>query len=141
MRIFINTKNVTDDVDGVYLNETGANDDMPQKGYIQQYFNEATARMVLILGRYYMPMEMVDVDDTLAVGEAVCFEIALPSRKAAGKSQAFADLIHSFMVNSILTKIYSNRGQADLAQKHEAQTVSDADAINVLLHTKRPVIC
>lgn len=140
MDIIINTQNVINDIGGKFLMELQSADPIPPKGTLIQCFNEAHARLTAILGRFIEPSYIEMADDSLAIGDNVVYKMNLSSRRAANKLQPLTDLFHSYMVNSVLAKSYSTMGQADLAAKHEAQTVSDAQVISQLLNSKIPPV-
>lgn len=138
MDIIVNTQNVINDIGSKFLQELQSVDPIPPKGTLHQSLNEANGRLVTILGRYLEADFRESADDSLAVGDSLTYRLVLSPRKASGKAQPFADLIHSYLVNSVLTKSYTSMGQAELAAKHENQTVSDAQVISQLLRTKLP---
>lgn len=138
MDITISTQNVFDDIGSKFLQELQSVDPIPPKGTLLQSLNEANGRLVTILCRYLEADFRESADDSLTAGDNLTYRLVLSPRKAAGKTQPLADLIHSYLVNSVLTKSYTTMGQAELAAKHENQTVSDAQVISQLLHTKLP---
>ena len=140
MDIIITTQNVINDIGSKFLLELQPTDPIPPKGTLVQCLNEANARLSAIMGRYAEPSFQDSADDSLAIGDNIVYKLLLSTRKASGKIQPLTDLIHSYLVNSVLTKSYSTMGQADLAAKHEAQTVSDAEVIGQLLHSKLPPV-
>ncbi len=140
MEIIISTQNVINDIGSKFLQELQSVDPIPPKGTLIQSLNEANGRLATILGRYLEADFRDSADDSLAAGETLTYRLILSPRKAAGKAQPFADLIHSYLVNSVLTKCYTTMGQSELAAKHENQTVSDAQVISQLLHTKQPPV-
>lgn len=140
MDIIITTQNVINDIGSRFLMELQPTDPIPPKGTLIQNLNEANARLHAIMGRYVEPSFQESADDSLAIGDNIVYKLLLSTRKASGKIQPLTDLIHSYLVNSALAKSYSTIGQADLAAKHEAQTVSDAEVIGQLLHSKLPPI-
>lgn len=127
-----------DDIGSKFLQELGSTDPIPPRGTLVQNLNESNGRLKSILGRFLKAELAEYADDSLAMGDNFIYTLLISSRKAANKAQPLADIIHSYLVNSVLTKSYSTMGQAELAAKHEAQTVSDAQVINKLLHTKLP---
>lgn len=138
MDIIINTQNIVDDIGGRFLMELKSADPIPPKGVVIQELNQANARLTAILGRFLEPCCLQCADDSLAIGDTLVYKLILSSRKSANKVQPMTDLIHSFLVNSVLAKSYSTMGQAELASLHEANSVSDAQVISQLLHSKTP---
>lgn len=122
------------------MSESQALDSMPPKGMIIQSLNEAHGRLVSILGRFLDPSFNDSASDSLSAEESYVYELRLSLRKSSNKAKPMADLIHSYMVNSALTKLYSSMSQAELAGKHDAQATSDAQVIDQMLHSKLPPI-
>lgn len=141
MEILINTQNVINDIGSKFLMELQSADPIPPKGTLIQSLNEANARLTAIIGRYLEVGYNESADDRLAIAEDIEYRFLLSPRRAANKIQPMTDLIHSYLVNSAMAKVYSTMGQSELATKHENQTVSDAQVINQLLHSKTaPII-
>lgn len=137
MDIYLETKNLIDDIGARFLMETGSPDPIPARGIVVQSLNEADAKLRNICGRYLAPVVDICAGDELTKADAFMYNLILSPRKASGKVQAFADTMHSYMVNAALAKIFSSMN-ADLAKKHDEQTVSDAMVLDNLFHSKIP---
>lgn len=143
MVVVINTQNVIDDVSSHFLQELKSADSMPPKGTIVQALKEANARLRTVVGRY-VEITNKDItelaDDSLTLDENLVYNFRLSPRRAATKLQAITDMMHSYLVNSILTKSYGAMGETDFATLHDNQTVADAKVIQQLMRTKLPPI-
>lgn len=140
MDIIINTENIFNDVGSKFLQELQTTDPIPPRGTMIQNLNEANARLVLIIGRYLDPGCQWEADDSLATGERFLYHFLLTTRRGASKTQALADIIHSYLVNATLTKCYSIMNLKDLAATHDSQVSADAEVISQLLNSKLPPV-
>ena len=138
MDIVLNISNLTGDIGAKYLQEMGDADPIPPKGTLIQSLNEANARLTAILGRFVELTYQEYADDSLAVGDCYVYKLLLSSRRASGKIQAITDLMHSYLVNAVLSKIYAISGHTEVAEMHEKMSVSDAGVITQMLHSKIP---
>lgn len=139
MVLTISTKNIIDDVGAHFLLELKSNDPIPPKGILLQSLREACARLRPVFGRFLEPGYEDTASDDLGIPQSyITFSLRFSPRRAAGKVQAMTDLVHSFLVNSVLTKCYSEMSLMDLAAKHETQSVSDAQALSLMINSKMP---
>jgi len=141
MKVVIDTQNILDDVDGVFLRETGDRNNMPQRGVLMQYLNEANARVIILIGKYYEAYCQEEADDSLGLADKFVYGLLMSPRREMGKAQAITDTIHSFLVNLVLAKVFTNAGLAELGAKHEAQYGADGAVLQQLIHSKRPPVC
>ena len=139
MVLTIGTKNIIDDVGAHFLLELKSDDPIPPKGILLQSLREACARLRPVFGRFLEPDYEDAASDDLGTPESyITFSLRFSPRREAGKAQAMADIIHSYLVNSVLTKCYSEMSLMELAAKHETQSVSDAQALSLMVNTKIP---
>lgn len=139
MEIFLNIKSLVDDIGSKFMMETGSVDALPPRGTVIQSINESNARLTALCGRFLNFMYDEIADDELGIIDAsIRYEFVLSPRKAVGKARPLADSLHSYIVNASLCKILSSMSLADLASKHEAQSVADSNVITQLLKSKIP---
>lgn len=118
---------------------------IPPRGVLIQSLNEANGRIRTVLGRYMtMPAGTNNerdqlADNSLRESAEYVYTLRLSPRKGNGKAQAITDLLHSYMVNAALTRIFSSVN-VDLSARHEAQTAADVQSITSLLHQKLPPV-
>lgn len=141
MEIYINIENLIMDIGSKFMMELPSTDPVPPRGTVVQSINEANARLKAVIGRYLeLAPYQEGADDSLGHSDLMTYNLVLSTRKGSGKARPLADLFHSYLVNSALTKILSSMGQDELSGKHDAQAVSDATAINKLLKSKIPPV-
>ena len=88
------------------------------------------------LDNYYQE----EADDTLALPEALVYDLDFSERRAEGKAQPLADAMHSYAVHYTLAKYYATVSQGELSNKHSLLTNNAATAIKELLYTKKAPI-
>lgn len=138
MDVVLYISNLSEDIGAKFLQEMGTKEPIPPKGTLIQGLNEANARLTAILGRFIELNYQEYADDSLAIGDRYVYKLILSSRRASGKIQPIADLMHSFLVNSVLSKVYAVSSHTEVAQLHEQMSIADAKAITQMLHSKIP---
>lgn len=139
MELYIQTANVLNDFAGRWYSETSL-EELPVKAQQVQALNESWASLVPLIGRWMQSDFQLFAEDTLNTRPVIHITLNLSPRRAAGKVQAVTDTIHSFLVNSILAKVYSVNAMDALSQKYTALAASDAETLSVLINTKQPPI-
>ena len=66
------------------------------------------------------------------------FELEMSPRREAGKGESLKTLFRSLVVNLFLSKYFSAKNQADLANKYDAFALSDVQVVAKLLYEKLP---
>lgn len=141
MEINIVKENLVNNIGAVWMMETQSTDPTPvPEGLLVQAINEANARLTSILSRFTISVLQDALDDSLSNPDVYCYSLSISPRRAAGKEQAFTDIIHSYLVNSVLAKATTQHNLTELGAKHEQMAVSDAQTLNLLLRTKQPPI-
>ena len=137
MDVVLYISNLSEDIGAKFLQEMGTKEPIPPKGTLIQGLNEANARLTAVLGRFIELNYQEYADDSLAIGDRYVYKLLLSSRRASGKVQSIADLMHSFL-NSVLSKVYTISSHTEVAQLHEQMSIADAKAITQMLHSKIP---
>lgn len=135
MTISLSIENIINDISGRYLMQKQGTDTMPPKGVLTQSIAEANAKLVVLVSKYIQPSLNEYASDNLVAMDLV-YDLVMTQRRAMNKIQALTDLMHSFLVNAALAKIYSNEAQQELSKNANEQAVSDANNITYLLNTK-----
>ena len=71
-----------------------------------------------------------------------CFEYDFKAseRRLANRTQAYADVMHSLLVNLTLSKYYNDVSHGELATKHDNLAKGDLAMLERLLYEKTPPI-
>lgn len=136
LKINLKVQNIVDDCGARWLSEIGSTDPLPPKGMLLQSIAEARARLVILCNRFLLPDGSRFSNDELYKAENIVLLFDIGERRAANKAQSLGALLHSYLVNAALTKVFSSTLQADIAAKHDEQAKADASAIDQLLRSK-----
>lgn len=138
MKLAIRLTNLIDDISGQFMVECGSEKPLPPKGLLIQFLNESYARLKSLLSRYMVTSDEREVSDGNLSNGCYGFELMISSRRAKGKATSIADVLHSYMVNASLAKIYSVSNLTELSNKRTLLQNNDVIALQELLHTKCP---
>lgn len=138
MTISLITQNLIDDIGAKFLMETNGTDPIPPKGVTIQRLNESCADLIQICGRFIEDDWQDIASDSLHKDDAIVFNLIMSRRRSAGKTQAIADLMHAYLVNAALSKIYTSMMLADLSTIRSNEATANAQGITLLFHTKTP---
>ncbi len=139
MDITLKQQLLVQDIGAKYLMETNSSEPIPPKGLLVQCIDEACARIVTFCGRFLEPAVEQNSDDKMGMGNVYVFRFDMSERRAANKARTMAMLMHSYVVNASLAKIFASLNTT-LANIHDTQSVADAQSINQLLRSKLPPI-
>lgn len=140
MDITLYTQSLIDAIGAKYMMEQESSDAIPPMGEMVQTINESNGKLINLISRYLVSSYPTGSDNLMVETDQYCYTLELSPRRAAGKTQAFADAMHSYLVNEVLAKVYSTEAKLDLSKKHSDQASVDASLILQLLHTKQPPI-
>lgn len=136
--ISISVDTLVDEIGAVFLMESASSNPIPPKGILQQYMNEANARLLILLGKYVAPISESDASNELRVSSSYDYEIIMSPRKVANKLQPLADLMNAYLRNDALAALYADAQLPELSKKHTDQATANAQSIDILIHTKIP---
>ena len=88
--------------------------------------------------RYLRPEYTESTDDVVVSPDEYRIELVLSERRALGKAEPLAKVMHSFVVDYALSKFYSDVAQQELSNKHSLLAEDDGREIDELLYTKVP---
>lgn len=152
INITLKTSNLVNDISGVYLMETGSTSPTPPRGTMLESLAEARTGM---LGRlkeflYYTSVIPVNGDapkdrpdygmqssgtDNIPAGDDILVVLNVSSRRIVN-TDAVAKLLHSYLVNAALCRIYTNMAQTELAKVHSEKLSTDIDTLNSMMYKK-----
>lgn len=150
MKIILNVQELADDifakshygtallesVDQRYDVEAGED----KKDDVARCLTEANSIMVTMCSRF-MNCSYTDVaSNMLDVPDCFEYDFRASERRLANRTQAYADIMHSLLVNMTLSKFYNDVSHGDLAAKHDNLAKGDMAMLERLLYEKTPPI-
>lgn len=152
IRATLKASNLANDISGRYLMEIGTTSVTPPRGTLLQAIGEARAGVMGRLKEWLystsiLPVsgelskdqpsfdKVTEMDDNIPDGSDLLFVLRVSSRHLVDAG-AVGMLLHSYIVNAALWRIYSNMGQGELAKMHSEKLTVDIDAINSMMYKK-----
>lgn len=150
MRVILNVQELADDifakshygtalienVDQRYEVEAGTE----KRDDVARCLTEANAIVVTMCSRFLSCAYTDIASNFLDLPEAFEYDFRASERRFANRSQAFADIMHSLLVNLTLAKYYNDVSHGDLATKHDNLAKGDMAMLERLLYEKTPPI-
>lgn len=127
---------IIDNVERRYDVEAGAS----KKDDIARCLSEANVAVVAMSSRFMTCSYSEIAANFLDLPESFIYKFKASERRFANRTQAYADIMHSLLVNLTLYKYYNNVSQGDLAAKHDGLAKGDIAMLERLLYEKTPPI-
>ena len=105
---------------------------------VSNAISEAAARLsdlcIRFLENDYEPFG----DNETSVPEGYLYSFAISERRALGKKEPLTEAMSSFMIDYVLSDIYSRRGLSELSARYGQMAADAGSRINQMLFTKLP---
>lgn len=105
---------------------------------IKRCVAEAASMLTNDFTRFIQSFDTQVAEDMAEFGETFVYDFCISERRAMGKAQPLADMIHSYIVQNALAKYYANLQQTDMSKVHDALAITAKAEIERLLYTKTP---
>lgn len=148
MKITLNVQELADDIFAKSHYGTSLIESADQRYDVEAGFDkkddiarclvEANAIMIAMCSRFMecsyntMASNFVDLPDSFV------YSFRASERRFANRTQAYADVMHSLLVNLTLSKYYNDVSHGDLAVKHDGLAKGDIAMLERLLYEKTP---
>lgn len=125
--------NITD-AEARYRAEAGTD----KREEVERALTSSRAALDQLLNKYLVPDLDSEGCNDPGFPQYFTYTLRLSERRGAGKAQALADTMQSYLVNLTLAKFYHTVAQEQLASTHEGLASADAKLLTTLINTKQP---
>ena len=150
MKIILNVQELADDifakshygtaiiesVDQRYDVEAGSD----KKDDVARCLTEANAILAAMCSRFLTCSYTEVAANYLDMPDCFEYNFKASERRYSNRAQAYADIMHSLLVNMTLSKYYNDVSHGDLAAKHDNLAKGDMAMLERLLYEKTPPI-
>ena len=105
---------------------------------VERALTSSRAALDQLLFKYLVPDQDGEGSNDPGFPQYFTYTLRLSERRGAGKAQALADTMHSYLVNLTLAKFYHSVAQEQLASMREGLATADAQLLTKLINTKQP---
>lgn len=124
------------DAESRYLIEAGTE----KSDEIMRGMAESFSEIQSVLLRFLTPDCSRDSYNLLYETEELTLKLEMSKRRHTNRMQLLNDMIHSYIVDRTLAKLYSSESQNDLYDKHNTLAAATLTDIQTLIYTKLPPV-
>jgi hypothetical protein len=111
-----------------------------KKDDIARCLAEANAAVITMCSRFLICSYNGAASNFVDLPDSFVYKFKASERRFENRAQAYADVMHSLLVNLTLFKYYNDVSHGDLAVKHDGLAKGDIAMLERLLYEKTPPI-